>query len=110
MAKIDLFEATLDGYGGVGTGLVPFWLACLEVVEGQVRCLTVAASDFMDNADGVLITTFSDKKLGRLVDGEENETDQEHDHGEAAYSNQKVTPTHVLAPGAASALLAGKVA
>lgn len=69
-------------------------------------CLAVAAGDFVDDADGVVVFAFAHEVLGGFVDGEAEEADEEHDHGQAAHADDEVAPAHVLAPRALFAFLA----
>ena len=110
MRGVDGGQLAAQGGGGGGVGDIAGGLARLEVLERQGGGGAVAARDLVHDAHGLVVAALAHEVLGRLVDGEEHEADEEHQHCDAPHGDHKVAPPEVGGPRAHRALLARVVA
>ena len=82
--------------------------AGFQIFDCQWRCLAVPARHFVYNSHSLLVIAFAHVILRRFVDREQDESDEEHHHGDPAHCDEEVAPTHVLRTCAELALLASK--
>lgn len=94
---VNLFnQMSLNNSRDVDLGNITFGLTGLEIFNCQRAGLAVAPGDFVNHPNSVFITALAHKILGRLVQGKEQESSQEHKKRQSAHGDQKVSPAHVV--------------
>lgn len=94
MREVKFFELSFHGCGGVGAECT-LLVYGFEVGDGKRRGLAVPAGDFVDDFDGFGVIATAHKELRRFVEGEEEETGDEHEHGKAAHNDHEVSPLNI---------------
>lgn len=61
----------------------------------------VEFGDLVKDLDGIFVPSFTDEKLGRLVERENKVTNDEHHEGDHTDNDHFVSPTHIAGHGAA---------
>lgn len=68
----------------------------------QSRCWSpVESGNVVQDIDRLLLSTFTEEELGRFVEFENEESEEEHGEGHTTQDDDGVSPTHVAANGAA---------
>lgn len=110
LVNVELLQPSLDCGGGISASDVSLGLTCLEIVNGQGRRLAIAAGNFVNDPDSFLVAALAHQVLGRLKNGEANESHHKHEEGKTAHRNDEIAPAHVLTARTVPIVLAARQA
>lgn len=111
MCEIELLEVPLDGSRSICalSPAVPKNVTGFQVLDSQRRCLAVDSGHLMHDPYGFVVMSLAHVEFRRLVDGEQNESNEKHHHGNASHRDHEVSPAHVLGSCADFALLTSQI-
>lgn len=92
MGEVQFLEFSLHGGGGVGAERALLLVDGFEVGEGEGGGFAVAAGDFVDDFDGFGVFAAAHEEFGGFVEGEEEEAEDKHEHGDGAHDDHEVAP------------------
>lgn len=92
IGEVQFLEFSLHGGGGVGAERAPLLVDGFEVGEGEGGGFAVAAGDFVDDFDGFGVFATAHEEFGGFVEGEEEEAEDKHEHGDGAHDDHEVAP------------------
>lgn len=102
--KRELGHVSLEDFfvaKGLGLVLLRVTANLIENVDGEPGLGLVLVGNPVDCSNGLLLATTGKQELGGLVEMEQEEAADKHDHGQGAHGEHQVSPAHIVVLSAA---------